>query len=42
MAVHEIKTNSSNRKSSPMEEDVVTLQAREAKEDAVHSKGTSK
>ena len=39
MAVQQIRTNSSNRKTSPMEEDVVTLEAGGAKEDEVHGKG---
>ena len=42
VVIHEIRTNSNNRKTSPMEEDMVTLEARGAKEDIVHGKGTSK
>ena len=45
VAVHEIKTNSnsnSNSKTSPMEEDEVTLEAGGAKEDMVHGKGSSR
>ena len=41
MVIHEIRANNNNRKTGPMEEDVVTLEARGAKEDAVHGKGTS-
>ena len=40
MAVHENRTNSNNRISSPTEEDVVILETGEAKEDVVHGKGT--
>ena len=40
--VHEIKTNSNNGKTNPMEEDMVTLEVRGAKEDAIYGKGTSK
>ena len=36
------RTNSNNRKTNPMEEDVVTLEARATKEDLVHGKGTSR
>ena len=42
VAVQQIKTNSNNRKTSPMEEDVVTLEAGGAKEDEVHGKGINK
>ena len=42
VAVQQIRTNSSNRKTSPMEEDVVTLEAGGAKEDEVHGKGINK
>ena len=42
VAIHEIRTNSNNKKTSQMEEDVVTLEARGAKEDIVHGKGTSR
>ena len=39
MAIQQIKTNSYNKKTSPMEEDVVTLEAGGDKEDEVHGKG---
>ena len=42
MAVQQIKTNSKNKKTNPMEEDVVTLEVRGAKEDTIHGKGTSR
>ena len=42
VAVQEITTSSNNKKTSPMEEDVVTLEARGAKEDEVHGKGINK
>ena len=38
MAIQQIKTNSNNMKTSPMEEDMVTLEAGGAKEDKVHGK----
>ena len=38
VAVQQIRTNSSNRKTSPMEEDMVTLEAGGAKEVAVDGK----
>ena len=41
MAIHEIRTNSNNKKTNPMEEDIVTIEAREAKEDVVHGKGSN-
>ena len=41
VAAHEIRTNSNNRKTSSMEEDVVTLKAGGDKEDTVHGKGTN-
>ena len=40
VAIQEIRT-SNNKKANPMEEDVVTLEVGQAKEDAVHGKGTS-
>ena len=42
VAVQEIRTSSNNRKTSPMEEDVVVLEAGGVKEAVVHGKGTSK
>ena len=42
VAIQQIRTNSSNRKTSPMEEDVVVLEAGGAKEAVVHGKGISK
>ena len=42
VAVHKIRTTTNNRKTSPMEEDVVTLKAGGAKEDVVHGKGTNR
>ena len=42
VAVQQIRTNSSNKKTSPMEEDVVTLEAGGAKEDEVHGKEINK
>ena len=42
VAMQEIRTSSNNRKTSPMEEDVVVLEAGGAKEAVVHGKGTSK
>ena len=42
VAVQEIRTSSNNRKTSPMEEDVVVLEVGGAKEAVVHGKGTSK
>ena len=42
MANHEIKTHSSNKKTSPLEEDMVTLEVGGAKEDMVHGKGTNR
>ena len=41
VAIHEIKTNSNNRKASPMVEDLVTLEEGGAKEDVVNGKGTN-
>ena len=40
--VQQIRTNSNNTKTSPMEEDVVTLEAGGAKEDEVHGKRINK
>ena len=37
-----IKTSSNNKKTNPMEEDVVTLEAGGAKEDEVHGKEINK
>ena len=42
VVVHENKTNINNRKTSPMKEDMVTLEAGEAKEDVVHGKETNR
>ena len=42
VAVQEIRTSSNNKKTSPMEEDVVVLEAGGVKEAVVHGKGTSK
>ena len=42
VAVQQIKTNSNNKKTSPMEEDMVTLHARGAKEGVVDGKGTNR
>ena len=42
VAVQQIRTNSNNRKTNPMEEDMVTLEAGGAKEDEVHGKGINK
>ena len=42
VAIQQIRTNNNNRKTSPMEEDVVTLKAEGAKEDKVHGKGINK
>ena len=40
--VQQIRTNSNNRKTSPMEEDMVTLEIGGAKEDEIHGKGINK
>ena len=42
VAVQQIRTNINNRKTNPMEEDVVTLEAGGVKEDEVHGKGINK
>ena len=42
VVVHKIRTNNNNRKISPMDEDMVTLEVGGAKEDVVHGKGTNK
>jgi len=42
VAVQQIRINSNNKKTSLMEEDVVTLEAGGAKEDEVHGKGINK
>ena len=39
VAIQEIRTNSNNRKTNCMEEDMVTLEARGAKEHEVHGRG---
>ena len=42
MAVQQIRTNSNNKKTNPMEEDVVSLEVGGAKEDEVHGKEINK
>ena len=42
VAVQQMRTNNSNKKTSPMEEDVVILEAGGTKEDEVHGKGINK
>ena len=42
MVVQEIRTNSNNMETNPMEEGVVTLEVGGVKEDKVHGKGINK
>ena len=42
VAIQEIRTNNNNRKTSPMEEDMVTPEVVGAKEDEVYGKGISR
>ena len=42
VVIHDVRTNNNNRRTSPMKEDVITLEVGRAKEDIVHGKGTSR